>query len=141
MCAAFWVLLYTISMYDWKQPEQRLKLRKRPLTIKIRNLIRWKIYRDNNFHPRRKISIESEVSLKILTHVYNLARSTQGKHIAQSFLFTTKIITKYSSERFLSSICVDKMFKRLLKFKFLYKTWYSGQVIVSNLTNVHKLAA
>ena len=52
--AAFWVLLQA-SMNDWQQTEQRLKLQERLLTINKRNIIRWNIYRDNNFHSRRQV--------------------------------------------------------------------------------------
>ena len=54
--AAFWVLLQAMFMNDWKQTAQRLKLQKRLLTINKRKIIRWNIYRDNNFHSRRKVS-------------------------------------------------------------------------------------
>ena len=47
--AAFWVLLQAMFMNDWKQTAQRLKLQERLLTINKRNIIRWSIYRDNNF--------------------------------------------------------------------------------------------
>ena len=40
-------------MFDWKQPAQRLKLRKKLLTISEIYIIRWNMYRDNNFHSRR----------------------------------------------------------------------------------------
>ena len=43
------------SLNDWKQTEQRLKLQERPLTINKRNIIRWNIYRDNNFLSRRQV--------------------------------------------------------------------------------------
>ena len=41
-------------MNGWKQMAQRLKLQERLLTINKRNIIRWNIYRDNNFHSRRQ---------------------------------------------------------------------------------------
>ena len=52
--------------------------------------------------------------------------------------FTARIITKYSLERFLS-IFGGKMSKGLLKFCKLISNLILGQIIVSNLTNVHKL--
>ena len=52
--------------------------------------------------------------------------------------FTAKIITKYSLERFLS-ICGEKMSEGFLKFCKLISKLIHGQIIVSNLTNVHKL--
>ena len=42
-------------MYDWKQTAQRIKLRKRLLTIIKRNIFRWNIYSDNNFHSRTQV--------------------------------------------------------------------------------------
>ena len=51
--------------------------------------------------------------------------------------FTARIITKYSLERFLS-ICDEKMFKAFLKFCKLISNLILGQIIVSNLSNVHK---
>ena len=42
--------------------DKRLKLQERLLTIKKRNIIRWNIYRENNFHSRREVS---KCSLKI----------------------------------------------------------------------------
>ena len=39
----------------------------------------------------------------------------KAKEIAQSLLFTANVITRYSSERFLS-ICGQKMFEGFLKF-------------------------
>ena len=53
--AAFWVLVQAMFMKDWKQTAQRLKLQDRLLTINKRNIIRWNMYRDNNFHSRRQV--------------------------------------------------------------------------------------
>ena len=55
--AAFWVnsCKRCQFMNDWKQTAQRLKLQERPLTINKRNIIRWNIYGDNNFHSRRQV--------------------------------------------------------------------------------------
>ena len=44
-----------LSLNDWKQTAQRLKLQERLLTINRMNIIRWNIYRDNNFHSRRQV--------------------------------------------------------------------------------------
>ena len=52
---AFWILLHAMSMNDCKQTAQRFKLQERLLTINKRNIIRWNIYRDNNFHSRRQV--------------------------------------------------------------------------------------
>ena len=54
---AFWVLLHTMFMYDWKQAARRLKLPERLLTINKINTILWNVYRDNKFHSRRQIFI------------------------------------------------------------------------------------
>ena len=51
----FWVLLQAMFMNDWNQTAQRLKLQERLLIINKRNIIRWRIYRDNNFHSRRQV--------------------------------------------------------------------------------------
>ena len=52
--------------------------------------------------------------------------------------FTARIITKYSLERF-PSICGEKMSKGFLKFCKLISKLILGHIIVSDLTNVHKL--
>ena len=52
--------------------------------------------------------------------------------------FTARIITKYSLKRFLS-ICGEKMSKDFLKFCKLISNLMLGQIVVANLTNVHKL--
>ena len=53
--AAFWVLLQAMFMNERKQTAQWLKLQERLLTINKRNIIRWNISRDNNFHSRRQV--------------------------------------------------------------------------------------
>ena len=35
--------------------DKRLKLQERLLTVNKRNMIRWNMYRDNNFHSRRRV--------------------------------------------------------------------------------------
>jgi len=65
---AFWVALSTpawamFTELDWKQTAQRLKLQKRLLTMNKRNIIRWNIHRDNNFHSRLRF----KVSLNLLS--------------------------------------------------------------------------
>ena len=69
-----------------------IKIAKRLLTINNkRKIIRWKIYRDNNFHSQRQVF--NKVSLKILVYVLSrvpgvcfFQRWTRGKKTAQSFL-------------------------------------------------------
>ena len=77
------------------------------LTIKKINIIRWNMYRDNNFHSRRKIlrvkclcSENHESGKHKLIYVLNglpwvcyFSRWTRGKKIAKNFLLTAKIIT------------------------------------------------
>ena len=53
--AAFWVLLQAVFINDWKQTAQQLKLQERQRTTNKINIIRWTIYRDNNFHSRRQV--------------------------------------------------------------------------------------
>ena len=67
--ASFWVLLHAMFTYDRKQAAQRLKLRESPLTINKRNIIRWNLYRDNNFYSRRQVYIEGKVCPKIMSQV------------------------------------------------------------------------
>ena len=52
--------------------------------------------------------------------------------------FPARIITKYSLERF-PSICGEKLPESFLKLCKLISNLILGQIIVSNLTNVHKL--
>ena len=142
--AAFWLLLQAMFMSDWKQTAQRLKLQKRLLTINKRKIIRWNIYRDNNFHSRRQVKSVSEnpclcfkpASRRLVFSKMNLRQENRSK-----LSFTARIMTKYSLERFLS-ICSEKMSKGLTFWSSVssYQTWYVlGQIIVSNLTNVNNL--
>ena len=124
--AAFWVFLHAMFMFDWIQPAQRQKLREGLLTINKINIIRWNMYRDNNFHSRRQVlrvkclwkswvrwAYELIYVLSRLPRVCSFSRWTRGKKIAQSFL-----ITKYSSEPFLW-ICGQKMSKGFLNLILL----------------------
>ena len=52
--AAFWVLLQAVFMNDWKQTAQQSNLQERQRKINKINIIRWNIYRDNNYHSRRQ---------------------------------------------------------------------------------------
>ena len=115
--AAFWLLLQAMFVSDWKQTAQRLKLQKRLLTINKRIIIRWNIYRDNNFHSRRQVKRVSEnpcLSFKLASRrlLFSKMNSRQGNHSKLSF--TARIIAKYSLKRFLS-VC-EKMSKGFLKF-------------------------
>ena len=70
-----------------------------------------------------------KVSLKILVNVKDDLEARKS--------LKARIITKYSLERFLS-ICGEKMSKGFLKFYKVISNLILGQIIVSNLTNVHK---
>ena len=54
------------------------------------------------------------------------------------FSFPARIITKYVLERFLS-VCGEKLSKGFLKFCKVISNLILGEIVVSNLTNVHKL--
>ena len=119
--AAFWLLPQAMFVSDWKQTAQLSKLQKRLLTIIKRIIIRWNIYRDNNFHWRRQVKSVSEnpwlcfkpASRRLLFSKINSRQENRSK-----FFVTARIITKYSLERFLST-CSDKMSKGFLKFYML----------------------
>ena len=66
------------------------------------------------------------------------SRQENRSKLSFDLSFKTRIITKYSLGRFLS-ICGEKMSKGFLKFCKLTSNLILGQIIVSNLTNVHKL--
>ena len=116
--AAFWLLLQAMFVSDWKQTAQRLKLQKRPLIINKRIIIRWNIYRVNNFHSPRQVKSVSEnpclcfkpASRRLVFSKMNLRQENRSK-----LSFTARIITEYSLERFLS-ICSEKISKGFLKF-------------------------
>ena len=52
---------------------KRFLMRERLLTINNRNIIRWNIYRDDNFHSRRSVSKKSFNIFKRKAYVYVLA--------------------------------------------------------------------
>ena len=87
----------------------------------------------------RHVSLSISTTLQ-LPGVRYFSRRTRGKKITQSFLFTVKVITRYSSERFLS-VCGEKMSEGFLKCCKLMSNLIVVQIIVSNFTNVHNLAA
>ena len=71
--ATFWVLLQAMFMNDWKQTvTQWLKLQERLLTINKRNIIRWNIYRDKNFHSRIQVfkCLKKSWVFKLKAYVY-----------------------------------------------------------------------
>ena len=89
------------------------------------------------------LSLHGLYSLHGLRFNMTVLKWTRGKKIAQSFLSTAKFVTKYSSERCLSIAILrwENTPKGFLKFCKLVSNLVLGQIIVSNLTNVHKLAA
>ena len=104
--------------YGQKQTAQRLKLRKRLLIINKRIIIRWNIYRDNNFHSRRQVKSVSEnpcLSFKPASRRLLFSKLNSRQENRSQLSFTARIITKYSLERF-HSICSEKMSKGFLKF-------------------------
>ena len=112
------LLLQAMLMSDWKQTAQRLKLQKRLLTINKRKIIRWNIYRDNNFHSRRQVKSVSENPCLCFKPAFRrllFSKMNSRQENRSKLSFTARIITKYSLERFLS-ICSEKMSKGFLKF-------------------------
>ena len=133
-------------MHPWKQAANRLKMQERLLLMK-------KIYNSVKHLQRQQFSFMKtsiKVSPKLLSHVSlshkqpcsfmfilsrlpgvcYFSRWTRGKKIAQSFLFTVKFITRYSSERFLS-ICGEKMPEGFLKFCKLMTNLILGQTYIN----------
>ena len=128
---AFWVRLHAMFMYDWKKKRHCdfKKLRKRLLTIKTRNIIRWNIYRDNNCYSRRQVlrvkcfwkswrSYKKPCRYKPAFRCLLLFQDELEARISlKAFLF----YNQYSSERFLS-ICGQKMSKGF--WSFVYQSWH-----------------
>ena len=87
---------------DWKQSAHRLKLQERALTINKRNIIRWNIHRDDNFHSGRQVlkCLQKSWVFELKAEVYVLSRlpgvcffqrRTRGKKIAQTFLLQPEL--------------------------------------------------
>ena len=128
---AFWVRLHAMFMYDWKKKRHCdfKKLRKRLLTIKTRNIIRWNIYRDNNCYSRRQVlrvkcfwtswrSYKKPCRYKTAFRCLLVFLDELEARISlKAFLF----YNQYSSERFLS-ICGQKMSKGF--WSFVYQSWH-----------------
>ena len=104
------------------------KLRKRLLTIKTGNIIRWNIYRDNNCYSRRQVlrvkcfwkswrSYKKPCRYKPAFRCLLLFQDELEARISlKAFLF----YNQYSSERFLS-ICGQKMSKGF--WSSVYQSW------------------
>ena len=112
--ATFWVLLQAMFMSDWKQTAQRLKLQKRQLAINKRKIIRWNIYRDNNFHLRRQVLKCLWKSLFMFLAglpVFALFKDElEARKLLKAFFYSQN-----SLKRFLS-VWGEKMSKGFLKF-------------------------
>ena len=84
------------------------------------------------------LSIQAYVFSRLPGVCFFQRRISSRQENRSKLSFTARIITKYSLERFLS-ICDEKMSKGFLKFCKLIANLIFGQIIVSNLTNVHNL--
>ena len=128
-------------LYDWQQWPKWLKLRE-TTNNQYRNIIRWNIHRDNNFHLRSQVSRLNPESCKHLNNlsrlfyvlsqlssVFYFSRWARGKKIARSFLFTAKVINRYSSEHFLS-IWGQKMSESSVS---LCQMWYQVRSLPQNI--------
>ena len=136
-------------MNDWKQTAQRLKLQKRLLTIKKKKYNSVKHIQKQQFSFTKtsiKVSLKiqslqaSSLSLcfKPASRCLLFSKMNSRQENRWKLSFPARIITKYSLERFLC-ICGEKLSKGFLKFCKLISNLILVQIIVSNLTNVHKL--
>ena len=94
-----WVLLQAMFMSDWKQTAHQLKLQKRLLTINKRKTIRWNIYKDNNFHSRRRVLKCLWKSLFMFYagfRCFLFSKMNSRQENRWKLSFTARIITKYS---------------------------------------------
>ena len=148
LSAGFWVLLQAMFTDRLKTNGTAIKT-----TRETTNNQQKKYYSVKHIQ-RQQFSITKtsiKVSLKILSLQASLSlclkpaswcllfSKMNSRYENRSNLsFTARITTKYSLERFLS-ICGEKMSKGFLKFCKLISNLILGQIIVSNLTNVHKL--
>ena len=118
------------------------KLRKRLLTIKTRNIIRWNIYRDNNCYSRRQVlrvkcfwkswrSYKKPCRYKPAFRCLQLFQDELEARVSlKAFLFTTNILQNVFP-LFVVRKCV-KAFKVL----YIKPGMMLGQFIVSNLKNL-----
>ena len=104
--AAFWLLLQAMFASNWKQTAQRLELQKRLLTINKRIIIRWNVYRDNNFHSRRQVKSVSENPCLCFKPASRRFLSICSEKMSKGFLKFYKLIIKLDSQsdRLLSQI-------------------------------------
>ena len=96
-------------MNEWKQMAQRLKSQERLLTINKTNIIRWNIYRDNNFHSQRQVLSVSKTPASLSLKLKFMFTCKAGFPMFALFKdeLEARIIIKYSLERF-HSICGEK---------------------------------
>ena len=118
------------------------KLRKRLLTIKTRNIIRWNIYRDNNCYSRRQVlrvkcfwkswrSLNNLADINRLSGVcYFFQMNSRQEYRSKLSFFTTNIL-----QNVFSLFAVRKCLK---VFKVLYIKPGIGQIIVSKLKTCRK---
>ena len=104
--AAFWVLLQAMFMNNWKQTAQRLKLQERLLTIKKRNIIRWKkIYTEKTIfiHEYKYLSVyknpeSSSFKLKFMFLAgFPVFAIFKDELEARKFLLQPELFNNYSS--------------------------------------------
>ena len=116
------------------------KLRKRLLTIKRRNIIRWNIYRDNNCccnYWEWSVSENPDGHIKNLADINRLSgvcyffkMNSRQEYRSKLSFFTTNILQNFFS--------LFAVWKCLKAFKVLYikAGIILGQIIVSNLKNL-----
>ena len=118
------------------------KLRKRLLTIKTRNIIRWNIYRDNNCYSRRQVlrvkcfwkswrSYKKPSRYKPAFRCLLLFQDELEARISfKASFFTTNILQN------VFSLFVVKKCLKAFKVLYIKPGMILGQIIVSNLKNV-----
>ena len=143
--ATFWVLLQAMFMKDWKQTAQRLKLRKRLLTIIKRDIIRWKkafketaifIHEDKyssvSKNPESLSLCFKPASQCLLFSKMNSRQENRSKFSSYSQIYNWIFFGTFSFY-----LRWENISKGFLKFCKLISNLILGQIIVSNLTNVH----
>ena len=120
------------------------KLRKRLLTIKTRNIIRWNIYRDNNCYSRRQVlrvkcfwnpegHIQNLADINRLSGVcYFFKMNSRQEYLSKLSFFTTNILQN------VFSLFVVKKCLKAFKALYIKPGMILGQIIVSNLKNLQQ---
>ena len=118
------------------------KFRKRLLAIKTRNIIRWNIYRDNNFYSRRQVlrvkcfwkswrSYKNLADINRPSGVWYFFKMNSRKEYRSKLSFFSTNIPKKVFSLFLVRKCL-KAFKVLC----IKPGMILGQIVVSNLKNL-----